>query len=162
MTILSLHNRLKRIEKAILPIFNAYQDLTREDITSIAYRCMTNRISKIRDKYMGERDANSIEELAELLVQDLEHSLIELKHMSALEIIREGEKFWENHPTGTLRWEIERRRIDRANIDGSIGIRPEDRKLFADRDKLFDATVKIDKGVSKQEIVAFLLNRDSE
>jgi len=63
------------------------------------------------------------DELAELIIKKLEEAIVEVQNLSDVEVIRETEEFWADHPTGTLRSQVQSSRELVGEGDKSESIR---------------------------------------
>ena len=107
---MNLSCRLTKLEQASIPIINEYQDLTREDFDLLREGRLWHRILGIYQNDIKSEDIEITDELAELLFRKVEEAVIEVQNLSDLEVIRETEEFWADHPTGTLRSEVRKSR----------------------------------------------------
>lgn len=120
---MNLSCRLTKLEQASIPIINEYQDLTREDFDLLRENLLWHRIVKIYRNHIKSKNMEITDELAELIIKKLAEALVEVRNLSDVEVIRETEEFWADHPTGTLISQVQSSRELVGKRDKSESIR---------------------------------------
>jgi hypothetical protein len=84
--------------------------LTHDDLDLLRENLLWHRIVKIYGNHIKSEEREITDELTELITRELEGAVLDVQNLSDLEVIRETEEFWADHPTGTLRWQLQTQR----------------------------------------------------